>query len=299
MTARMPQKSFRFCRSGFTLVELLVVIAIIAILIALLLPAVQAAREAARRIQCSNNLKQIGIALHNYHGVYNLFPSGAHQRHGAGWTVAIMPFLEQQAIYEQLELDSAYYVPSAVYLPNLDRLQDVVVSSYVCPSSPLQTKIHPEATFVMGDRIQAGNYFGIKGITLDESTPVDPSGEDRVCDCGSIAWTIGGFAATNGVFFYKSRVGIRSMLDGTSNTLMIGEQSDWGIRPAHIIPSASDAQIDLRTSLRTGYWAGTCTGTGSPQSFEVYSGVRLFCSGGGRILGDRPLADQHESAREL
>ena len=264
-------------REGFTLVELLVVIAIIGILIAILLPAVQAAREAARRIQCTNNMKQIGIALHNYHGVYNRFPSGGHIRFGAGWPVKLMPFLEEATIYEQLEFDTYYYSPGPTFLPNVDKLRDVVVTTYVCPSSPLKTLIEPEASFVGGDHVQAGNYFGIRGITLDESTPVDPSGQDRVCDCGSVSWTIGGYAATNGVFFYKSRIGIHNIVDGTSHTLMIGEQSDWGIRPAHIVPTASDTQVDLRTSVRPGYWAGTLTGTGAPQKFEVFSGCN--CSG--------------------
>lgn len=100
-------------RRAFTLIELLVVIAIIAVLIALLLPAVQAAREAARRIQCVNNLKQIGIALHGYHDAYNTFPSGgwialpgqpATQNMNTGWSASVLPWLEQRALFDELNL---------------------------------------------------------------------------------------------------------------------------------------------------------------------------------------------------
>ena len=108
---------------GFTLIELLVVIAIIAILIALLLPAVQQAREAARRTQCKNNMKQLGLALHNYHDVYNAFPSGwiavdngvqsAHDGlNGAGWGTMILPYLEQSALYNQFNATSPSMIPS-------------------------------------------------------------------------------------------------------------------------------------------------------------------------------------------
>src|SRR5271168_825598 len=106
-------------RAGFTLIELLVVIAIIAVLIALLLPAVQAAREAARRIQCVNNLKQIGIALHGYHDSYDTFPSGGWIslpsqpqtiNMNIGWSAVVLPWLEQNAVYGGLNFSFPYNV---------------------------------------------------------------------------------------------------------------------------------------------------------------------------------------------
>ena len=99
-------------RKGFTLIELLVVIAIIAILVALLLPAVQQAREAARRSQCKNNLKQLGVALHNYHEVFSTFPNGvvasAVNGWGTSWWARILPYTDQPGLYEQLTFDGAH-----------------------------------------------------------------------------------------------------------------------------------------------------------------------------------------------
>jgi prepilin-type N-terminal cleavage/methylation domain-containing protein len=104
---RRSGNPFAAGRCAFTLVELLVVIAIIGILVALLLPAVQAAREAARRMQCSNNLKQLGLASHNYHDTYKVFPPQSFPAHGSnnawGWGPMLFPFMEQQPLYDILQ----------------------------------------------------------------------------------------------------------------------------------------------------------------------------------------------------
>ena len=124
---------------GFTLVELLVVIAIIGILVALLLPAIQAAREAARRTQCSNNIKQIALALHNYHDTYLILPAGNYDGTGGGdtrqhrhtWMCSLLPHIEQQAVFDQLnfnlQTDAA---------PNFQVLNGLEIKSLICPSDP-------------------------------------------------------------------------------------------------------------------------------------------------------------------
>src|SRR5207237_2101350 len=99
---RLPRPLMRRAGAGFTLVELLGVIAIFGVLGALLLPAVQSAREASRRIKCSNNLKQIGLAMHNYHDTHLAFPAGARVLNNLSWNVFVLPYLEQQALYNQV-----------------------------------------------------------------------------------------------------------------------------------------------------------------------------------------------------
>lgn len=132
-------------RNGFTLVELLVVIAIIGILVALLLPAVQAAREAARRMSCSNNLKQVGLALHNYHDTHNGLPPGwadwygvyGETLHAAHANVAILPFLEQESLEELYDYGVAWD-----HTNNLD-LATLMPDVYACPSTPGSGDIGP------------------------------------------------------------------------------------------------------------------------------------------------------------
>ena len=165
-------------RSAFTLIELLVVIAIIAVLIALLLPAVQAAREAARRISCVNNLKQIGIALHNYHSTFDTFPTGgwiyiATQPNtinmNMGWSAAVLPWLEQPALYAGLNVGFPYNDPTnttAAY---------TVLTVYLCPSEPRATfwNASPGDTYPSADADYGGMY-GPRGLAARPSPTTPP-----------------------------------------------------------------------------------------------------------------------------
>lgn len=201
---------------GFTLIELLVVIAIIAILIALLLPAVQQAREAARRSSCKNNMKQIGLALHNYHDSHRSFPLGA----GASWTRAnwrifLLPYMEHSNVYNQLSFDDG-----RVFLGSLGYIGNPVLVGfkspiYSCPSSALP-KSQAEAPGASADAISANgqfvDYVGISGSTTTNAT------------CGP-ANGYGGIWCTNGLIVPHRSLRIRDVTDGTSNTMIVAEQS--------------------------------------------------------------------------
>lgn len=197
-------------RSAFTLIELLVVIAIIAVLIGLLVPAVQKVREAANRMSCSNNLKQLGTALHNYESSYGFFPRGQ----GAGawtanWRVHILPFLEQESIFKQINLNDATDVGSPALI-------NVTFKMYACPSSVLPTNAPDKSWFSVQPATHVPSYIGLMGAYPD------PAGRTTG------AWVTsnyGGWLAMTGMLLPNENIRIADCLDGTSNTFVIGEQS--------------------------------------------------------------------------
>jgi len=228
-------------RHGFTLVELLVVIAIIGILIALLLPAVQAAREAARRLQCSNNFKQVGLALHNYHSANRCFPPGTTHHEstnyeGFGWGLRLLPYLEEENVFDRIDFGDDGYCGSA---PSNGQVVDgVVVSAYTCPSSPC-----PPLVPNWNSRFQmhAGTVVGIAGAIPDVGgNRTDP---ESYAPTDRHAW--------NGVLFAHSSVRIGHITDGTTNVVVVGETSDWGHHPSN--PSA---KYDCRGMFPHGYMIG-------------------------------------------
>ncbi len=223
---------------GFTLIELLVVIAIIAILIALLLPAVQQAREAARRTQCKNNLKQIGLALHNYHDVAQAFPPGGTTcsacvcdnlttpsyrtgNIGHNFTADILPYLDQAPLYNRLNWSVAgsyesFLSPSSA----MSIAVGTVVPAYKCPSSVLP------GVLVGGNSLNV-NFGILEYVGLAGQNP----------------------SAPDGTFYVNSKIGLSKFTDGASNTIVVGEYSGLAkgtppSAPAQTIQQASRISVD-------------------------------------------------------
>lgn len=200
-------------RRGFTLVELLVVIAIIGILVALLLPAVQAAREASRRAQCANHLKQLALAMHNYHDTYQRFPPGQYiyidstlprDWNRFSWFYSILPYVEQQPMFEQYEVHLRTPTGAYSYTNLPDVIKKAVVPSFLCPSDPANPKIENGSSTT--------NQQGFHG--------------NYMLNAGDGYFNAGGYANSaqlNGLFYVFSNTAFRDVVDGTSTTLLASE----------------------------------------------------------------------------
>jgi prepilin-type N-terminal cleavage/methylation domain-containing protein len=202
------------CR-GFTLIELLVVIAIIAILIALLLPAVQQAREAARRSDCKNRMKQLGLALHNYHDTHNTFPPGAvvqvnpasscntNGQRRAPWTVLILPYIDETPRYNNMDLSGEFVCTNGDGAPpgsHVNRIEFLRPNSkFQCPSDPNSKSTENNC-----------NYFGVMGGGPHALSTCETNNPGRVF-------------YENGTLYQNSNIGFRDLTDGSSNVLMVGE----------------------------------------------------------------------------
>ena len=219
-------------RPGFTLIELLVVIAIIAVLIALLLPAVQQAREAARRIQCRNHLKQIGLAIHNYESTFSVLPPSATIsqvgliNQNASWSVhgRILPYLEQGNLYNNLDLSLAW--------DNQSVIAGLKIPVYACPSDP--------------------NSDNPRDVSPKLASPLYPTTYGFNFGTWLVYNPVNG-AIGDGSFGPNARLGLRDFTDGTSNTLLAGEvraKQHYGRNAApnggNAIPGASLAEVNSR-----------------------------------------------------
>jgi prepilin-type N-terminal cleavage/methylation domain-containing protein len=245
-------------RPGFTLVELLVVIAIIGILVALLLPAIQAAREAARRSQCGNNLKQLALGLHNYHDTFRRFPSGtrSHQTasgwaYGHSWIVAILPFCEQRALYDQLDLVGIssphtgliYQSTTATYnIHNGQLVAGVQIPIIFCPSSPLDPMCLQSTTVPGANGAASPTYTATTGA-VGHSSAVNKDNQTDVHRAR-------GIQSQGGVLVPHRFLSFNAIHDGSSCTVMVGEQSDWCY-------TATGGKVNCRSDYAHSFLMGT------------------------------------------
>ncbi len=205
-------------KRAFTLIELLVVIAIIGILIALLLPAVQSAREAARRIQCINNLKQIGLAMHNYHDSRKTFPVGSFGCCWGSWLVAILPYVEQQPLYQQYDQNGKWDIPDNSYRYAGSRNLAVTKQRLACYTCPSDTPSEDDNWSGITSHNYGVNY-GNTGFVNRSYIGPDADAEANVSGVlfRGAPFTIGDSTKRQQAF------GIASITDGTSRTLMVAE----------------------------------------------------------------------------
>ena len=256
-------------RNGFTLVELLVVITIIGVLVGLLLPAIQAAREAARRMQCTNNLKQIGVALHNYHDVNQSLPPAYFFDNFFGWSARILPFVEQSALYDSLDFDvrlrdgaNANYITT-------------IIDSYRCPSDP-------------GSEVQE--------ISLPYWPSCAPLSVARSSYGASAGVGRPGVQADRGVFYKNSQTRFADIQDGLSNTLAVGERTDYvfvninGGEPESLAVWAGathclDSSIQQNTFGQTSLPINS-GGTATFESLHPGGAVFLLCDGSVRFISE-------------
>ncbi|RUL88069.1 DUF1559 family PulG-like putative transporter [Tautonia sociabilis] len=223
-------------RPGFTLIELLVVIAIIGVLIALLLPAVQSAREAARRVQCSNNLTQLILAVQNYASAHEMMPPGVVDDPGSGpiasaqigkhygWITQILPFIDERNAYHKLNFDTGVYAPANT------TVRTASFSTFLCPSDG----------WIGVSTVGQSSYAGVHH---DVEAPIDES--------------------NHGVFFLNSALRFDDIPDGSSNTLFIGEYKGSGA------PSLGWASGTRATLRNTGGPPNAAGGPGIPPAVDA------------------------------
>lgn len=253
-------------KKGFTLIELLVVIAIIAILIALLLPAVQQAREAARRSTCKNNLKQIGLALHNYHGTHNILPYGYNTvpfpgcADGTadirtGWGFFILPFIDQANLYQHCNDNGASDCPiwhtTTALIDTGGTGARAIIPVYNCPSDPMGGINTNLSSNIFGK----SNY---KGVTLDATSA----------------------SRTFGTSAVKTR--FRDVTDGLSNTIWVGEASTDGSYVGAVwMGVISDVHDNMANVNNSSTWK--INGTDSDAFNSMHTGGCHFLMGDGKV----------------
>jgi prepilin-type N-terminal cleavage/methylation domain-containing protein len=269
--------------SAFTLVELLVVIAIIGVLVALLLPAIQAAREAARRAQCTSNLRQIGLGMLNYESTRKHFPPGQFKPAGlpssraVSWSVWHLPYIEQQVVYDRIDFTKSIVEPPN-NLPDLSGPANAVIDVYRCPSTGRLGNFRGEEGRLIGlptvgDGLACIDYLGISGPdyeVINKVTGIAYGTEGtagfsgtRDVDRGILKKLIsGGLCLSKSQPCSSATVSFREITDGASNTMIVAESSGRGTEDQSINCQGDNPP---GASELSGAWA----------SFKNISGVRL------------------------
>jgi len=269
-------------RKGFTLIELLVVIAIIAILIGLLLPAVQKVREAAARMKCQNNLKQLGLGVHSYHDTYSRFIPAGSTVTWLSWHVGILPYIEQTALFNKVSQTAGNYITIGKYdIPVNNR-----VATFLCPSQTEAEKMILAPTpphnvnlpeVINNQPPYTTHYYGVAG----------PAGVNPIT-AGNYIYEINdpthGRMGKQGMFQRTDTVKLENITDGTSNTLMVGEMS-WS--PGPITPSNI-------AGTRFRGWARGCD---DPTITQVCGGIKTISNAinaySNTLFNEMPFGSQH------
>jgi len=269
-------------RKGFTLIELLVVIAIIAILIGLLLPAVQKVREAAARMKCQNNLKQLGLGVHSYHDTYSRFIPAGSTVTWLSWHVGILPYIEQTALFNKVSQTAGNYITIGKYdIPVNNR-----VATFLCPSQTEAEKMILAPTpphnvnlpeVINNQPPYTTHYYGVGG----------PAGVNPIT-AGNYIYEINDPThcrmGKQGMFQRTDTVKLENITDGTSNTLMVGEMS-WS--PGPITPSNI-------AGTRFRGWARGCD---DPTITQVCGGIKTISNAinaySNTLFNEMPFGSQH------
>lgn len=262
--------NIRRCRRGFTLIELLVVIAIIAVLIALLLPAVQQAREAARRSQCKNNLKQHALALHNYHDTHSKFPIGNVMNTWWGAQAMYLPQLEQAGVNRLCNFNyngTCFNWNGASYSTDTDP-SGKIMAVFLCPSDPLAGRVDLAFAATLG-RFTPSDYLGVMGTTDGIITPVTP----------------------DGILYSNSATNMKDITDGTSQTFLMGErgiprdlQFGW---PLCGYGTNGTGNTDNLLTTAYGIGPGNDDGTHNSHFWTYHVGMAHFAMADGAV---RPIS---------
>jgi prepilin-type N-terminal cleavage/methylation domain-containing protein len=308
-------KMTRRIRNGFTLIELLVVIAIIAVLIALLLPAVQQAREAARRTQCKNNVKQLGLALHNYHDTVSRFPYSsigcppltASNFAGHTWNEFVLPYIDQAPLYNQINFNNHITDSVSGNPTNLSLINNKHFGFQSCPSNPYSggvtaaggagwdngcsgpdTAGNPCNGYTASPMCYVPSAGGSRSSPWLGVSPDCTAGAGTYCDMPNSSMQATDPSQVSGMFSNGIvSLGIRDMIDGASNTILLGERrgelSVWGgMFSVNVHVLVTNMKINSPNMNTTGASPGT-NPTGLDQ-YKVSMGASSYHTGGAHFL---------------